>query len=173
MRVEVVKHNPAWRSLFDIEARHIQEVFGDNLNAVYHIGSTSVPGLFAKPIIDIMPVVRDIEKVDAYNPQMVSLGYEPMGEFGIPGRRYFRKGEDIRTHHVHVFQAGDVNVDRHLAFRDYLRAHPDEADIYGALKRELAAMFPTDMESYIQGKDALVKELEHKAVNWVASQKSM
>lgn len=94
----------------------------------HHIGSTSVYGLPAKPIIDIMPVVRDIEAVDHSNSAFEQIGYECMGEYGIPGRRYLRKGKVERTHHVHIFEESNAHdIQRHLAVRDYLRAHADMA----------------------------------------------
>src|SRR5579875_4114236 len=130
MKVEVVPHNSEWAQKFQHEADELNKIFGQNLIEIHHIGSTSVPGLPAKPIIDIMPVVRRIEQVDVCNAQMEAFGYECMGEFGIPGRRYFRKGGDNRTHQVHVFEYGDANVVRHLAFREYLKVHPEDAQTY-------------------------------------------
>ncbi|QTM99109.1 GrpB family protein [Sediminibacillus dalangtanensis] len=164
--VEVVSYKDQWPNLFLKEAKEIKEVFGDELIDVHHIGSTSVPGLAAKPIIDIMPVVRDIEKVDRYNRQMAAIGYEGKGEFGIPGRRYFRKGGENRSHHVHIFQQGDKGVTRHLAFRDFLRTHPHVARKYGAKKQELAGQFPCNIESYMDGKNQLAQEIEQKALAW-------
>ena len=167
MRVIVVDHDPEWPGRYAAEAERLREVLGGNLAAIHHIGSTSVPGLAAKPVIDIMAVVQDLGAVDAANAAMEALGYECMGEFGIPGRRYFRRGGDRRTHQVHVFQADDtVNVSRHLAFRDYLRAHSDEAARYGRLKAELARRHPQDIEAYMDGKDAMVKEMELRALGW-------
>ncbi|WP_053219995.1 GrpB family protein [Virgibacillus senegalensis] len=165
-QVQVVPYKDQWPNLFLEEAVRIREVFGEEVIDIHHIGSTAVPGLAAKPIIDIMPVVRDIMQVDQYDRQMAAIGYEGKGEFGIPGRRYFRKGGDNRSHHVHVFQQGDKGVTRHLAFRDYLRSHPDIARKYGAKKRELAGQFPTDMEAYINGKSQLVQEIEQMALAW-------
>ncbi|SDL84320.1 GrpB family protein [Sediminibacillus halophilus] len=164
--VEVVPYNDQWPKLFLKEAAAIKEIFGDELIDVHHIGSTSVPGLAAKPIIDIMPVVRKIENVDKYNQQIAAIGYEGKGEFGIPGRRYFRKGGENRSHHVHIFQQRDKGVNRHLAFRDFLREHPNIARKYGAKKQELAAQFPSDIEAYRNGKDQLVQEIEQKALAW-------
>ena len=95
------------------------------------------------------------------------LGYECMGEFGIPGRRYFRKGGENRTHQIHVFAEADGrNVARHLAVRDYLRAHPQRAREYGALKAALAARYPEDIGAYCDGKDAFVRALERDALIW-------
>ncbi len=90
----------------------------------------------------------------------------PKGENGIPGRRYFQKGGDERTHHVHVYQEGNDEIIRHLAFRDYLREHPYAREEYGNLKERLALEFPFDVAAYIDGKDRFVKTLEAKAVEW-------
>jgi len=168
-RVIVTDYNPQWPEKFEIEAAKIKQVFGEDLIAIYHIGSTSVPNLKAKPIIDIMPIVRDIEEVDKFNDEMIALGYEPMGEFGIPGRRYFRKGGDDRTHHVHIFQVGSQEAERHLAFRDYLRLHPDAAKKYGELKEKLANRYPDDIEAYMNGKDGFIKDLEKEAIKWYSN----
>lgn len=114
-----------------------------------------------------MPVVKDVKKIDSLNEQMTGLGYECMGELGMKGRRYFRKGGDNRTHQVHVFQEDNrVDINRHLAVRDYLRIHSEEVNHYGNLKERLAKQFPKDIEAYMDGKDTFVKELERKALHW-------
>ncbi|WP_321166916.1 GrpB family protein [Oceanobacillus kimchii] len=123
--------------------------------------------LKAKPIIDIMPVVRDINVVHEYNQEMQEIGYEPKGENGLPGRRYFQKGGDNRSHHVHIYQIGSYEIKRHLVFRDYLREHPVEMKSYGELKERWATQYPYDIDSYINGKEHLVKEIEIKALNWL------
>ena len=131
-------------------------------------GSTAIPGIHAKPSIDILLEVADLAGLDARAAAMVELGYEPKGEFGIPGRRYFRKdsAEGIRTHQVHAFQAGDAGIERHLAFRDYLMAHPAIAKSYTVLKQQLADAHPDDIEAYMDGKDAFIKEHEARAMAW-------
>ena len=167
----MVDYNPEWPAMFEAEAPKIAEALGDNLLSIHHIGSTSVPGLKAKPIIDILPVVRDIAAVDQHTPQMEALGYEGLGEFGLPGRRYFRKGDLVRTHHVHVHALdSDQEIERHIAVRDYLRAHPDAAREYGELKAQLAKQFPDDRFAYMDGKDAFVKALERDALSWSRAQ---
>ncbi|HHY78146.1 MAG TPA: GrpB family protein [Clostridiales bacterium] len=172
VKVEVVEYNRDWPALFEEEVEKIRNILGDELIEIHHIGSTSVEHLKAKPIIDIMPVVKDIEKVDNYNEEFIKLGYEPKGEYGIPGRRFFRKGGTIRTHHVHIFDINNTNeIVRHLAVRDYLRTHPQDAYEYGELKSKLAALYPWDIEAYCNGKDAFVKELERKALEWYLSAK--
>ena len=167
MHVRITDYNEKWPQMFAEEALAISGILDGNLAAIYHIGSTAVPGLAAKPIIDIMPVVCDLKKVDKVRKKFVELGYEYMGEFGIPGRRYMRKGGDDRTHQVHIFERSDrENIVRHLAVRDYLIAHPQEAESYAALKRRLAALYPEDIGAYCDGKDAFVKALEEEALKW-------
>lgn len=164
--IEVVPHDPNWPIQFEEEASQLKPIFYDNFVAIYHIGSTSVPGLAAKPTIDIILVVKDIESVDKCNDQMEKLGYEAWGEYNIPGRRFFVKGKDKRTHHVHTFQVGSTEIARHLYFRDYLKSHPDEAKEYANLKIKLAQQFANDRRGYIQNKQDYVKVLEKKAIDW-------
>ena len=121
--IVVTEHNPAWPEDFSREAAAIRELLGENCVAVHHIGSTAVEGLAAKPIIDIMPVVRRLSAVDSAAPALERLGYEYLGEFGILGRRYLRKGGDERTHQVHIFAWDDAeNINRHLAVRETICA---------------------------------------------------
>jgi GrpB-like predicted nucleotidyltransferase (UPF0157 family) len=135
--------------------------------STHHIGSTAVPGLRAKPIIDILLEVSSLPELDERADRLEKLGYEAMGEFGIPGRRYFRKGRSARTHHIHAFKRGDTHIRRHLAFRDYLIAHAEIAAQYGRLKAGLAAEFANDNEGYCAGKDGFVKFYEAEALNWI------
>ncbi|KAF0817369.1 N-Acyltransferase superfamily [Bacillus sp. ZZV12-4809] len=171
-KVAVTAYNPEWPSRFQREAELIRAIFNDEIVEIHHIGSTSIPGMAAKPVIDIMPIVRDIEMVDHFNTDMISLGYEPRRENGLPGRRYFQKGGNQRTHHVHIYEKGSVEITRHLAFRDYLRIYVEDAIKYGALKTKLAEQFPFDIDSYIKGKEALVKEIEMKAMEWYSKRHS-
>jgi len=166
-QVEVVPYDPNWAESFQAEADEIRRILGQEVVAVHHIGSTAIPNLSAKPIVDLLVEVRDIEKIDAFNGKMSQLGYLPKGENGIPGRRFFIKGDEIhRTHHVHIFQTGHPDVERHLNFRDYLIAHPEDALAYGRLKQELARRFPTDIDSYVAGKDEFIKGIDRKAQAW-------
>jgi len=112
---------------------------------VHHIGSTSVPGLAAKPVIDMVPVVRDIMDVEKSNHAMQQLGYEAKGEYGIPFRRYYQKGGEQRTHNVHVFEEGNPEIERHLKFRDWMISHADDRDAYAKIKQELAQKYPNDI----------------------------
>lgn len=160
--VEVVAYDANWPNLFEIEAGLIKNALGGNCIAVYHIGSTAVPELSAKPIIDILPVVKDILQVDQFNSAMKSLGYEAKGEYGIPFRRYFQKGSERRTHNVHVFEKGNPEIDRHLKFRDWMRTHSSDRNAYGTLKVELALKYPNDINNYCLGKDAFIADIDSK-----------
>jgi len=167
MKVEVVPHNPSWRSKFEDESKQIALALGENVVTIHHIGSTSIPNIYAKPVIDFLVEVKDIAKVDEQSSAIAALGYEVMGEFGIPGRRYFRKqNEDIRTHNVHTFEVNSPEIIRHLAFRDYMIAHPEAAQKYSELKRQLAQQYPNDINGYMDGKDSFIKEMEQKALAW-------
>ena len=167
-KVEVVPHDPEWRKAFEAEAKNVKDALGDIVVAIHHIGSTSIPNIYAKPVIDMLVEITDIMRVDERSSAMGSLGYEVMGEFGIPGRRYFRKDDQngVRTHQIHTFEAGSDQVIRHLAFRDYMIAHPEEAQRYSDLKRELAAENAHDSEAYMDGKDAFIKEMDRRADAW-------
>lgn len=165
--VTVSPYDPHWAIKYAEEAEKIKVILGDELLTIHHIGSTSVPGLSAKPIIDILVEVRQIEAIDSFNPAFIHLGYEPRGEFGIPGRRFFRKGGDEhRSHHVHIFQTVDPNIIEHLAFCAFLRCHPEDATAYGNLKKSLALQYPNDIEQYMDGKDSLIKEIRARALAW-------
>ena len=126
-RITLEPHNAQWATDFAVEARHLRQALNETLLHIHHIGSTSVPGLIAKPVIDILLEVISLERLDEQNNQMTALGYSPRGEYGISGRRYFVKGGDRRTHHVHAFEAGSMHIIRHLAFRAYLQRNGDIA----------------------------------------------
>lgn len=165
-KIEVVPYNPNWVKLFEEEAARIQEAIPEGLIAIHHIGSTSVPGLAAKPIIDMMPEVSDLTVLDRYHHKMESLGYMVKGELGIPGRRFYLKGLIDRTHHVHAFEQGSVGLKRHLAVRDYLRVHPEEVAQYGSLKSQIAKHFEHDNDAYCNAKHDYVQSLEQRALQW-------
>ncbi len=172
MKVIVLNYNPQWVQEFEMESEKLNLQIGTVLNNVYHIGSTAVPGLMAKPIIDIMLAVSDLSELDRQSFKLENMGYEALGENGIAGRRYFRKGGENRTHQIHAFQSGDANLMRHLAFRDYLIAHKKIADEYGALKFEIAQSCQNDIEKYCDEKDAFIKHQEALAMNWQQERRS-
>ncbi len=163
--ITVSEYDPSWPAQYEEERKRVAAVLKDNALAIYHIGSTSVPGLAAKPILDILAAVRDLSQADAAAGEFARLGYEYLGEFGIPGRRYLRKGGDQRTHQIHLFQADDWHsLHRHLAFRDYMRSHPAQREEYAALKKELARRFPYDIDGYCDGKEEYVRNIEKLAL---------
>src|SRR5690625_2800411 len=152
--------------MYEEETVKLRKILGAEIYKIYHIGSTSVDGLIAKPVIDIMPVVRDVNRVDDFNTAMIDIGYEPKGENGLPGRRFFQKGGDERTHHIHFYEIGNTEIERHLAFRNYLRTYPYAVKKYGSLKKQLSQRFPDDIKAYISGKEKLISEIEKKAIGW-------
>lgn len=163
--ITVLDYDTEWITKYRKERELISQILQENCLALWHIGSTSVPGLAAKPIIDIMGAVRSLEQADAVAERFADCGYECLGEFGMAGRRYYRKGGDERTHQIHLFQAEDwTNIGRHLAFRDYLCTHAGEREAYAQLKKELAKKFPHDIDGYCDGKEQFVREREDRAL---------
>jgi GrpB-like predicted nucleotidyltransferase (UPF0157 family) len=168
VEVRVVPPDPNWEKESVREAALIRDAIDDDDVELHHIGSTAIRGIFAKPIIDILLLAPRIESLDLKASAMVVLGYECMGEFGIAGRRYFRKDspKGVRTHQVHAFARGSHHAERHLAFRDYMNAHPAIALHYSSLKQRLASAFPGDLEQYMDDKDTFVKHHETLALAW-------
>jgi GrpB-like predicted nucleotidyltransferase (UPF0157 family) len=151
--------------MFDEEAQVLKGIFGDAILSFEHFGSTSVPGMKAKPVIDMMCLVKDIREIDQFNDQLHVLGYDVAGEWGIEGRRLFRKGGENRTHHIHVYRYDHPEIKRHLVFRDYLRVHPNEVSRYTSLKEQLADQYD-DTAYYSKAKKAFVSEMEKRALLW-------
>ena len=162
-RLGVVSYNPNWKDMYKEESEKIKNVLSDIIIDIHHIGSTAIPGIKAKPVIDILVEVKNIEEVDKYNHKMKELGYEAMGEYGIPKRRFFRRGGVKRTHHIHIFQLGNEEIERHINFKEYLIAHPDKAREYSKLKEKLANKYTYDVENYTNGKSDFIKEIDKKA----------
>ena len=164
----VVPHDPKWKDAFADEAEAIKDALSDTSVEVHHIGSTAIPDMLAKPIIDLLGVVPYLADVDAKTGSLENLGYKAMGAYGIEGRRYFRKidGNGTRTHHLHMFEKGSTHVERHLAFRDYLIVHPNVAKEYSSLKERLTAGGEHTWGRYLDGKDPFVSRVEPQAVDW-------
>jgi GrpB-like predicted nucleotidyltransferase (UPF0157 family) len=155
--IVVVPYNESWPHAYASEARRIEDALAPLAVTLHHIGSTAVPDLAAKPVIDVLLVIRNHRALDERTPAMEELGYEAKGEFGIRGRRFFTRGPDeARTHHVHAYEKGHPEIARHLDFRDFLRAHPAEARRYGDLKARLASAHRDDIEAYIEGKASFI-----------------
>jgi GrpB-like predicted nucleotidyltransferase (UPF0157 family) len=163
--IRINDYDPRWPEQYEEEKARLLGQIGHIAVAIEHVGSTAVPGLAAKPIIDIMPGVRSLADADRCIEGMRRLGFEYVPEFedALPDRRYFRKGHPEQKWHVHIVEAGGDFWNRHIAFRDYLRSHPDAAAEYAALKGRLAAQFLHDSLAYTDGKSEFILGIEEKA----------
>jgi GrpB-like predicted nucleotidyltransferase (UPF0157 family) len=168
-KVEVVPYDPIWPDVYRVEMAQISVIVGANLVSVHHIGSTAVPGLAAKPTIDMLLVVRDVKRLDTCNNKMSGLGYHPKGENGIPGRRYFQKLDgEVHLVHIHAFETGHPEITRYINFRDYLFEHPETAQAYQDLKQQLAESYKFAPAQYTSGKDAFIRAVDQRAAAWRA-----
>ena len=166
--VELVPHNPDWSLQANQETNRIREGISFPIIGIYHIGSTSVPGLKAKPILDFVMEVESLDDVLQGMAAFKALGYHCMGEFGIPGRQFFTRDTDgERTHHLHVFQTGHPDIERHTVFRDFLRANPDAAREYEKLKEKLAKRFPKSSGNYTAAKSDFILSMDEVARYWL------
>jgi GrpB-like predicted nucleotidyltransferase (UPF0157 family) len=166
----IVDYDPCWPAMFEKERARLQSSIGDWMNAIEHIGSTSVPGLAAKPVIDILVGVRALGDADTHCiAPIVNLGYEYVPEFEnvMPYRRFFRRSatDGLRSHQIHLVEKDTDFWHRHLLFRDYLRTHPARAQEYAALKRHLAPQF-TDVNDYADAKTDFIRATEGLAAKW-------
>ncbi len=170
--VELVPHNPEWSQQADQEISRLHEGLSFPIIGIYHIGSTSVSGIKAKPILDFVMEVENIEDVIGSVAEFKTLGYISKGEFGIPGRQFFTQDTDgQRTHHLHVFQRGHPDIERHTIFRDYLRANPDAAREYEKLKEKLAKRFPKQSRNYTAAKSDFILSMDEVARYWLEQTK--
>jgi NAD-dependent deacetylase len=164
--VVIAEYDPEWPRVYGEEAARIRNALGDIVVEIEHMGSTAVPRLAGKPVIDISVGLRSLDLGEGRITAMEALGYEYLGEFGLPGRLYFRKTRAARTHHVHAVEWDGEHWHRHRAFRDYLRAHPDEARRYAEAKRRLAAEVGHDWYEYVERKNAVADEIFERAWSW-------
>ena len=165
--VVLVPYDEVWPALFEAERARIERAIGPWTEEIEHIGSTAVPGLAAKPIIDVMVGVRSLDASPLLVERLEVLGYEYVPEFEreLPHRRFFRKLRDgLRTHQIHLVERTNTAWwDRHLLFRDYLRARPEVADEYAVLKRGLSERFREDREAYAEAKTGFVDRILRRA----------
>lgn len=164
--IEIVPYDPRWPARFERASRQILSVIGGYIKRIEHIGSTAVPGLAAKPVIDILIGVRSLEDATSFLPPLAPLGYTyiPEHEETFPERRYLHRILNGRhTHHLHLVEPESDFFRVQLLFRDYLRAHPDTAAQYGALKVQLAEKYHLDREAYTNAKSEFIKEVLHRA----------
>ncbi|MBM3114283.1 GrpB family protein [Jeongeupia naejangsanensis] len=157
-KIEIVAYNKQWPSLFAEESALLQVTLGKVLSKIHHVGSTSVPGLAAKPVIDILLEVVDLDDLDNLNPAMTNIGYTARGEYGIPNRRYFSKGGDQRSHQIHAFAIGDEHIIKLLAFRNYLIKNEDVAEQYAEIKRAAILASENELRRYSAFKAGFIED---------------
>ncbi len=164
-RVVVVPYDESWPCEFEKIKNELLPAAGKYLVAVEHVGSTSVGGLPAKPIIDLDAVIPDYGCFAAVRRELSRIGYRHEGCLGIRDREAFAYSgkPHLMTHHLYVCPQNSEELRRHLLFRDYLRSHPEEARHYGEVKREAAALFPNDIDAYLEYKSPCVREILKKA----------
>lgn len=156
--VIVAAHDPAWARLFAEEAARLRTALGDRVGVIEHVGSTSVPGLDAKPILDLMIAVDSLREAEGLVPLLRELGYAHKDDPEIPGRLYFVRGPaERRTHHLSLAEPRTAWWRQQLRFRDLLRGDPQLAADYAALKHALAARHPGDRRAYAAGKQPFIE----------------
>jgi len=157
-KIEIAEYNPAWPEIYEQEAALLKSTLGKNLVNIHHIGSTSIPGLCAKPKIDILAEVNSFADIDCL--AMQKLGYEDRGIIFHTGR-YFPKL--VPKVHLHIFETGNPRIEQNLRFRNWLRSHPEDRDAYAQLKRELA-QHHTDGMAFCYAKTNFIKSILTKAL---------
>ena len=171
--VVIEPYNRNWAKIAAETAWKLKGILGENLLRVEHFGSTSIPGLAAKPVIDLMPIVKDLNKLDEQKDLICNLGYVWRGEFSIAGRRFCPLTNEAgqRLIHLHFYQENREAIKRHLAFRDYLLAHPSIAKEYEREKRRAAKLHPDNSFAYTIEKSAWVQQHEKEALQWYEENK--
>jgi GrpB-like predicted nucleotidyltransferase (UPF0157 family) len=166
--VELQQSDPAWTEDALRESARLAAAIGATIIVVHHIGSTAIPGIRAKPILDLMPVVLSLAKFDDSRSIIEGLGYLWWGEYGLPGRRYCTLDDPLtgrRMVQLHCFEQASSQITRHLAFRDYLRSNPDLARAYDVEKSRCRDLHPLDSHAYNDCKDAWIRRIEAQALS--------
>lgn len=162
----IAEHDPEWAHLFAETGKRLREALGETALRIDHVGSTSIKGLDAKPIIDIQISVATLEDMSSYQAQIESVGFVLRGENPDKTKRYFRELLGYRRTHVHVRQAGSLSEQMTLLFRDYLRQHPEACSRYGQEKHRLMALYKLDRPKYVEGKGPIVWDILRNAHVW-------
>lgn len=166
--VRLVRHEPGWARIADQESTRLLGAAGDAILEMHHIGSTSIPGIMAKPIVDLMGVAPSLDELEEARGRIEALGYAWHGEFGLEGRRFCTLSDPTsgqRRFHLHCYAIGDHSILRHLAFRDYLRSNAAVARAYEQMKDECAARHPEDSHRYTDCKNSWIKRVEREALS--------
>lgn len=156
-------YNPFWPERFQMLRSRIAAALGPLATAIEHVGSTAVPGLAAKPVIDIDILLRSPADLPVAIEKLFALGYQHEGDLGMPGREAFRAPLHDVPHHLYACSPDSGEYARHIAFRDYLRSHRDDADAYAKLKRKLAQQYRTDREAYTKAKGEFINTVLQRA----------
>jgi GrpB-like predicted nucleotidyltransferase (UPF0157 family) len=156
--VRLVPHDESWQRLFEEERERLETAVGEFVLDIQHVGSTSIPGIPAKPIIDMGVAVRNWEEAAVCIVPIEQLGYVYRGENGIPRRHFFGKG-DPRSYNLHMNEVGSRDWQNQILFRDYLRQHPETAAEYAALKMRLARQYERNRDSYLAEKAPFIEEV--------------
>ncbi len=168
-QVHIVTYDPSWPSLFNQERNRILEALGQRVEEVEHIGSTAIPGLEAKPVIDLMVGLKSMADASSCAEPLTTLGYSYWAEGAQPHHHLFVRFVDpamsARTHNLHLVEAGGQYWEERLLFRDYLRRHLQTAKEYAQLKHRLASRYCDDREAYTKAKAAFVCEVVRRAKN--------
>ena len=157
--VRLQAHTPDWAIAYAEERSRILAALAEDILGIEHVGSTAIPGVSAKPIIDIAIGVRSLATADGFTPAMAGLGYDYAGDGGVPGERIYGRGPRIRTHLVHAVVADSQEWRNYIGFRDALLADAALADEYDLLKIDLAEKFPNDRPSYTRGKGQFIEKV--------------
>ena len=160
--LRVFPYREEWKTLFEIEKRDIKKAIGDYIEDIQHVGSTSIPGMPAKPILDIAIAVKDFEEARVCIEPLCGMGYTFKGENGIPRRHYFLKGEPC-THHIHLLEKDSGEWEKLILFRDYLRSNQNTAEEYKELKRDLLQRLQGDRKAYQAAKSDFVEAVIRKS----------
>lgn len=160
--IHISEYKEAWPHQFEKLKEKLWHPISKFAISMEHVGSTSVPNLCAKPIIDVDIVVIDIERMKAITHILCQNGYQHMGNLGIPGREMFRCNKPEFPHHLYVCLQDSPAFQNHILFRNHLRSHPDDCQKYAQLKKNLAKKFPEDMKSYVEGKTSFVLSILDK-----------
>ena len=170
-RIRIEEFDEKWIDNYRTEANRIKAVLGKNCVSVHHVGSTAVKGMLSNPVIDIIVVVRDFVMLDLILGRLASLGYRHVKEYDSERRYFLIKGDNKRTHHIQLYEAGNrVDIQRHLAVRDYLQNHPQDVKDFNNLKISLIQEHFGDAEEYYKGKENFHRQLEQKALYWKSQQ---
>lgn len=159
--VIVKTYDPCWPQAFRRISQELMNGLQDSIISIEHVGSTSVPGLAAKPIIDLDVVISDSSPLETVIEKLYKLGYIHEGNLGIIGREAFRYEDKphLYKHHLYVCRESSMELHRHLTFRDYLRSHPEDAAEYGAVKLEAASLYPNSIDDYMNHKAGVIYKI--------------